>query len=226
MKPVVLFGIGKIAEVVLQYLRHESKVDVAACTVDGQYLPGEHWNGLDCVAFEDIEQAYPAADYDMFVAMGYHDLNGLRASRVRQAQAKGYRLISYVHPNSGLPSDCELGPNCFVMHNVNVHPCVTMGENVFVWSGSMIGHHSHIGDHCWLSSSSNISGGVTVGANCFFAVNATVGHSVRIGDRCFLGANSLVTRNTENDQVFVVESTKASRLNSQQFLRLSDFASL
>ena len=226
MKSVIIFGTGKIAEVVLHCLRHASNFEVAACTVDREYLPTDDWHNLDCVAFENVEQHYPPSDFDMFVAMGYHDLNELRATKIREAQAKGYHLVSYIHPESGLPSDCQPGPNCFVMNNVNIHPCVSLGENVFVWSGAMIGHHSRIGDHCWLSSSTNISGGVNVGDNCFFAVNATVGHSVRIGNRCFLGANSLVPRCTEDEQVFVVESTKPFRLNSRQFLRLSGFASL
>lgn len=226
MTPVVLFGTGKIAEVVLHFLQHASDFEVVACTVDREYLPAENWHGLPCVAFEDVESRFPPSEFDMFVALGYQDLNDLRAEKVQAAERKGYRLVSYVHPDSGLPQDCKLGPNCFVMNNVNVHPCVTLGSNVFVWSGTMIGHHSCIGDHCWLSSSANISGGANVGSHCFFAVNSTVGHGLKIGSRCFLGANSLVTRCAEDAQVFVSESTKPFRLDSQQFLRLSQFSSL
>ena len=90
----------------------------------------------------------------------------------------------------------------------------------------MIGHHSTVGNNCWLTSCTNISGVVTVGDNCFFAVNSTVGHSVRVGKDCFIGANALVTKCTENDQVFLVDSTKPFRLNSRQFLRMSRFADL
>lgn len=85
----------------------------------------------------------------------------------------------------------------------------------------MIGHHSSIGDNCWLTSCANISGVVEVGDNCFFAVNSTVGNSVRIGANCFVGANALVTKCADEGQVFIAESSKPQRLNSQQFLRMS-----
>ena len=226
MKPVVLFGAGKMAEVLLYFFRNHSDREVVACTADEKYLPGPEWGGLPTIAFETVEQSYPADRYEMFVALGYQDLNSLRASKVAAARAKGYTLISYVHPQSGLPRDCSFGENCFIMNHVMIHPCVTLGENVFVWSGSMIGHHSKIGNNCWLTSSTNISGNVVVGDNCFFAVNSTVGHSVRIGADCFLGANALVTKCADDGQVFLAESTKPFRLNSRQFLRMSKFADL
>jgi sugar O-acyltransferase (sialic acid O-acetyltransferase NeuD family) len=226
MKPIVLFGTGKIAEVLLYFLRYHSDYEVAACTVNRAFLSGDSWQGLPAIAFEEVEQLYPPGKYEMFVALGYQELNALRARTCAEAKAKGYTLISYVHPESGLPQDCEYGENCFIMNNVLIHPRVRIGNNVFVWSGAMIGHHSTIGDHCWLTSCANISGVVTVGKSCFFAVNATVAHNVVIGDECFIGANALVTKCAENNQVFLAENTKAFRLNSHQFLRMSNFTEL
>lgn len=226
MKPIVLFGTGKIAEVVLHFLRHASDRKVVACTVDRAYLPGPEWQGLPVVPFEDIARTFPFSENEMFVALGYQDMNSLRSGKCAEARALGYTLASYVHPQAGLPADCAHGDNCFVMNHTMIHPCVTLGNNVFVWSGAMIGHHSVIGDDCWLTSCANISGVVTVGAGCFFAVNSTVGHGVRVGTACFVGANALVTRCTGDEEVFVVESTKPFRLNSRQFLRMSRFADL
>ena len=107
-----------------------------------------------------------------------------------------------------------------------IHPCVQLGNNVFVWSGAMVGHHSVIEDNCWLTSCCNISGNVRIGTNTFLAVNATVGHSVTIGKNCFLGANSLITKHLEDDKVVIAESSKPLRLSSAQFLRMSGFSSL
>jgi sugar O-acyltransferase (sialic acid O-acetyltransferase NeuD family) len=226
MKQIVLFGTGKIAQVLLYFFRHHSDCKVVACTANRSFLSGSPWQGLPAIAFEEVEQRYPPERYAMFVAVGYQELNALRARKYAEAKAKGYTLVSYVHPESGLPKDCEYGDNCFIMNNVMIHPRVRLGNDVFVWSGAMIGHHSTIGDHCWLTSCANISGVVTVGKSCFFAVNATVAHNVIIGDECFIGANALVTKCTENGQVFLAESTKPFRLNSHQFLRMSKFAEL
>ena len=227
MKPLIIFGTGKIAEVVFYFFTHHSDYEVKALTVDREYLPTHNnFNDLPIIAFEEIENNYDPQEFLMFVALGYQELNALRARKCAEAKAKGYQLISYIHPQSGLPQDCNYGENCFIMNHVMIHPRVTLGNNVFVWSGAMIGHHTTIGDNCWLTSCANISGVVDVGKNCFFAVNATVGHGIKIAPDCFIGANALVTKSTQAGQVFVAESTKPFRLNSQQFLRFSNFQQL
>lgn len=226
MKPIIIFGNGKIAEVLLYFFKNHSNREVVASTVDRDFVSSRDWNGLPVVPFDKITESFPPDQNDMFVALGYQDLNALRALKCLQAQELGYNLPSYVHPQSGLPSDCEIGFNCFVMNNVQIHPRVTLGNNVFVWSGAMVGHHSVVGDNCWLTSGCNVSGVVTLGANCFLAVNSTIAHSVKVGADCFIGANALVTRCTDDNEVFLAEATKPFRLNSRQFLRMSRFSDL
>ncbi len=226
MKPIVLFGTGKIAEVILYFFTHHSDRQVVACSVDKDYLPGSEWQGIPVVPFDEITRSHPPETHDMFVALGYQDMNALRTEKCAEARQLGYTLVSYIHPNSGLPTDCVHGDNCFIMNQVLIHPRVRLGNNVFVWSGAMVGHHSSIGDNCWLTSCANVSGVVTMGKNCFLAVNATVTHGITIGDDCFIGANALVTKTTQYGEVYVMENTKHFRLNSRQFLRMSKFTEL
>lgn len=226
MKPIVLFGSGKIAEVILYFFSHHSDRQVVACCVDRDYLPGPEWQGIPVVPFDAIGRTYPPESHDMFVAIGYQDMNALRAKKCAEIRELGYTLASYASPDSGLPNDFVIGDNCFVMSQVHVHPQVRLGNNVFVWSGAMIGHHSSIGDNCWLTSGAKVAGVVTMGNNCFMAVNATVSHGISVADNCFIGANALVTKSTQPGEVYVVESTKPFRLNSSQFLRMSRFSDL
>jgi len=226
MKPIILFGAGKIAEVILYFFRNHSDRQVVACTADREFLPAAPWNGLPVVDFSTVKESHPPGEYDLFVALGYQDLNRLRAKKCEEARAMGYTLPSYIHPDSGLPLDCEYGDNCFVMTSALVHPRVRLGNNVFVWSGAMVGHHSVVGDNCWLTSCCNVSGVVTLGKNCFLAVNSTIAHAVQVGDNCFIGANALVTKCTDDAEVYLAESTKPFRLNSNQFLRMSRFSDL
>ena len=225
-KGLVIFGIGKIAEVVYYYAKEECKYNVVGFTVDEQYKKLETFQGLPVEAFEKIELTYPPEQFDMFVAVGYHDLNKLRESKCAEAMAKGYQLVSVISPKVNLPTNVTTGWNCFIMPPSLVHPCVQIKNNVFVFSGAMVAHHSVIEDNCWLTSCCNISGNVKLGANTFVAVNATVGHSVSIGKNCFLGANSLVTKNLEDEKVVISESSKPLRLTSSQFLRMSSFSNL
>jgi sugar O-acyltransferase (sialic acid O-acetyltransferase NeuD family) len=225
-KEIIIFGVGKIADVIQFYMREESGMAVKAFTVDEKYITEPEFNGLPVVPFENIEALYPPDKYAFFVAIGYHDLNAVRGAKIKEVEAKGYEVISYIHPGSTAPKDLVHGKNCFVMNNVCIHPRVVLGDNVFVWTGAMIGHHSNIGNDCWLTSTCNISGNVTIGNNAFLAVNATVGHSVTIGNNCFLGANTLVIKNLEDDKVVIAEPSKPIKLSSSQFLRMSNFSNL
>lgn len=225
-KPIVLFGTGKIAEVVHHFMVHEAGITVAAFTVDAAFIGDGTKEGLPVVDFASVEKQFPPDKFDLFVALGYHDMNALRAKKIAEAKAKGYALPSFIHPQSGLPKGTPIGENCFIMRDVHIHPKVTIGNDVFVWSGAIIGHHCTLGDHLWFTSGANVAGACTIGDNCFFAINSTVSHGVRIGRRCFIGANALVTKDMTDEQVVIAQSDKPIRLNTDQFLRMSAFSNI
>jgi sugar O-acyltransferase (sialic acid O-acetyltransferase NeuD family) len=225
-KNIVVFGTGKIAEVIACYAIEDCGYTIAAFVVDEGFKTCETFMGSKVVTVNEIKEAYPPAKYSAFVAVGYHDLNRLRAEKCALMKQMGYELVSVVSPKTNLHSTVVHGENCFIMPPCIIHPHVKLGNNVFVWSGAMIGHHSIIHDHAWFTSCCNISGNVEIGSHSFFAVNATLGHSIKIGERCFLGANTLVTKNLEDDKVVIAESDKPLKLTSEQFLKFSKFSTL
>ncbi len=224
MKDIVIFGTGVNADIVQFYMREVSGWPVKAFTVNEQYLKGDTFNGLPVVPFETIEQTYPPDKYSMFVIAGYHDMLAINANKIQEVEAKGYEVISYIHPDA--PKDLVHGKNCFVMQGNCIHPRVVIGDNVFVWSGAIIGHHSKVGSNNWFASGAGISGNVTIGNNCFFSVNCTIGHGITLGNEVFVGANTLTIKNTEDGKVIIKESDKPIKLNTKQFLRMSKFNSL
>lgn len=226
MKDLIIFGNGKIADVIYYYAINECNFNVVAFTVDRIYKGDDKFHELPLIPFDEIESHYKPDKYSMFIAIGYQDLNRIREAKYLSAKKMGFEIVSIISPESKLPSTVKYGENCFIMPPAIVHPEVEIGNNTFVWSGAMVGHHTTIGDNCWLTSCTNISGVVKVGNNCFFAVNSTIGHGVNIGNGCFLGANSLVTKNLEDNKVVIQESTKVFRLESDQFLRFSKFSNL
>lgn len=222
-KGLIIFGAGQIADVVYYYAKNECGFNVVAFAIDREFKTADFFHGLPVENFDDLETKYPPSEYDLFIALGYQELNKLREKKYNEAIKKGYNPVSVVSPKADLPSNVSYGKNCFIMPPAIIHPCVELGNNVFVWSGAMIGHHSRIGDNCWITSSANISGIVTTGKNCFFAVNATVANNVNIGDNCFLGSGTLVTKDMKDSEVVIEPSTPVFRLNSEQFLRVTRF---
>ena len=54
-KKLVIFGIGKIAEVVYYYASSECKFEVVAFCADSEFVKIETFNGLPVVSFQNVE---------------------------------------------------------------------------------------------------------------------------------------------------------------------------
>ena len=221
MSKVVIFGAGKIADEAYFYLTNDSPHQVVAFTVDDGYLSAKEKLGLPVVAFEDVESKYPPGDFQMFVAVGYQDLNRFRAQKYEEAKAKGYELISYVSSRASNFGQVEVGDNCFVLEFAVIQPCSKIGNDVFIWSANHIGHHASIADHCYIAGNVVVSGNTRIEPYCFIGVSATLGHEITIGAESFIGAGSTITKNVEPKSVHITPDTPKFRLDSSTFLRLT-----
>lgn len=221
MAQVIIFGIGKTAEVVHGYLSGDSEHEVAAFTCDPEYRTSDSLLGCPVVPFDAIEEHFSPDAFSMFIAVGYHDLNRARAAKCAEAKAKGYALISYVSTRSFPGPGLRTGENCLVLDGVSVEPGAEIGDDVFLWSNVTVGHHSRVGDHVWLAAGTTVGGGTTLGSNCFVGLNATIGHEIALGERCFLGAGGLVTKDAAPGSVFIEKDTDLFRLDSERFLGLT-----
>lgn len=221
MSDIVVFGEGKVAESVYFYLMNDSPHTIVAFTADEDFISKKSVFDIPVVPFEEIEERYPPNDFGMFIALGYQNLNKLRAAKYEAAKRKGYRLISYVSSRASNFGNVEIGDNCLILENAVLQPCSRIGNNVFIWSGNHIGHHAQVGDHCYVSGQVVISGSTYIGSHCFIGVNATIGHEITIGAESFIGASCLITKNVDDRSVLVTKDTPKARLNSAEFLRLT-----
>src|SRR5207253_888652 len=96
MGQVVVFGIGRWAELAYVYLTHDSPHDVAAFTVDREYFDVNRMGSLPVVPFDEVDGRYPPDEFAMFIPISFTRMNHARAERYRDAKQLGYRLISYV----------------------------------------------------------------------------------------------------------------------------------
>lgn len=204
---VVIFGTASFAELVHAYLSRDDRYEVVAFTAHRDQIGDARFCGLPVVAFEDVAQLHPPASHQMFVAVGYRKVNQIRAAIYHEAKAKGYTLLTYVSPRcTNLAA--SIGDNCFVFEDNTLQPFVHVGNNVILWSGNHIGHHSVIGDHCYVTSHVVVSGHCRIGPYCFLGVNATLRDSLTIGESCVIGAGALIMKDAQPKQVFLGERTK------------------
>jgi sugar O-acyltransferase (sialic acid O-acetyltransferase NeuD family) len=231
MKKIVLFGLGMMGEVAYQHILRDAAYDIVAFTIDSKWLRTADTSlaksaNRPVVPFEEVEQHYPPDQYAMFIAMGYHDLNHVRAEKCAEAKAKGYDLVSYVSSRAHCGPWLKVGENCLILDGVGIQPGAAVGDNVWLWNNSLVGHHASIGSHCWVAAGTTMGGKAAIGEYCFFGLGATVGGDLNIGTDSFIGAGTLVTKNAAAKSVFVQRDTDLFRLDSKAFLRLTKLATL
>lgn len=219
-KRLVIFGAGDIAELAHCYFSTDSGYEVVAFTVDDAYRKDETFCGLPVVAFERVAELYPSASHACFVALSYAKLNAVRKEKYLAAKALGYSLASYVSSRATMLNDGQIGENCFILEDNTVQPFVRIGNDVTLWSGNHVGHHSTIKDHVFIASHVVISGGVEIGEQCFIGVNATMRDHIRIGERCVIGAGALLLEDAEPEGVYLGAATERSRVPSTRLRKI------
>lgn len=217
MKPVVIFGVGACAEQVLFYFRNDSPYRVAAFSVDQAYIKEASFHGQPVVPFETLERDFPPADFDLFVAMGYSELNQQRAGRIGQARAKGYRMVNYRHPSALIAADLAIGENCFFYEKVVLQPFSRVGDGVVILTDTIIGHNACIGDFCYFSGGCTIAAHVSFGPCCFMSLNATVKPNVTIGRSVIIGAGALILENAPDESVYIARGTPRAPRTSRLY---------
>ncbi len=220
MKDLVIFGTGDIADLANFYFTSDSERNVAAFTVDPEFLDAPEFKGLPVVPFQEVAKRYPPASHDLFVAVSYAKLNRVRKEKFLAAKRMGYALASYVSSKAAMLTQNPVGENCLILEDNTVQPFARIGNNVTLWSGNHIGHHSRIGDHSFIASHVVVSGGVVIGEECFIGVNATLRDHITIGDRCVIGAGALILDNAEAEGVYVGSATERSRVPSSRLRKI------
>jgi sugar O-acyltransferase (sialic acid O-acetyltransferase NeuD family) len=215
-KPLVIFGSGDIAQLAHYYFSTDSNYEVVAFTVDANYIKDSDFCGLPIVAFEDVVKKYPPDSYDFFIALSYSKLNSVRKEKFLAAKERGYKLVSFISSRATVLNEGRIGENCFIFEDNTIQPFVTIGNNVTLWSGNHIGHHSVIHDHTFIASHVVVSGGVEIGEQCFVGVNATLRDHIKIGDRCVVGAGALLLADAAPEGVYIGTASERSKLPSSK----------
>ena len=203
MEKVIIFGTGNFGHDAYVYLTHDSPYEIAAFTVDRQYIGQDTLFSHPVVPFEQVELSLPPEEYKMLVALGFRDLNQLRAARYEQAKSKGYQFVNYVSSKATVWPGADLGENCVISPNSCIYSSAKIGNCVILEPSCVVGHYSVVKDHCFLGTCVALSGGVTVESYCFIGTGATVRDGVMIAQQCVIGAGALILEDTVERGVYM-----------------------
>jgi sugar O-acyltransferase (sialic acid O-acetyltransferase NeuD family) len=217
---IVMFGTGIGAETARRYFEHDSPHEIVGYIVDREFLSASTFNGRPVAAVDEAVTIFPPDEVLAFVPLGSSRMNILRTEKYQLMKSIGYRFVTYVHASNQLKGHCEIGENCFILENQSVNFDAAIGNNVVVWSGCQVGDRSRIGDHAFLAAQVVLNGDVTIGDYAYLGSNCNICNGVHVGAQSFIGANALITQNTKERAVHIVEATPDAGIDSLRFVRL------
>lgn len=203
-KKMFVFGNTNFAALVKDYFVNFSEYEVTGFVVDKEYITEDTLENLPVISMDQCLLLYPPKEYEAFIAIGYININRIRAEKIKYLQEQGYRLASYIDISSRVFPEAEIGQNCFVMENAVVQRNVKIKDGVVVLPNVCIGHDSIVEECSFIGAGTVLNGNCEIGKNCFFAANTTVNNSIKIADYTVIGSGAHITKNTKQYGIYMV----------------------
>lgn len=217
---IILFGASEFSKSIDFYLSRESNHKVIAYTATRESRTDfSEYNNKPLCPFDEVEKLYPPSDFQMFVAVGYVNLNSTRKYFIEKSLEKGYKLISHISPTSISWDDLILGQNVFVFEGNIIQQNVRIGDGVILGRGNSIGHGSVIDKYAFLANRAVLCGNCYIGSESFIGSNATISDGVSVAEKNLIGATSFIRKNTNPREVYVQEPAKKINKESSLFFK-------
>lgn len=216
MKKIIVFGNKSVARIAYNDLTYFSNYEVSGFTLDREFIDKDTLFELPVVPFDKVVSIFPPDEYKMIIAIGYIQVNKIRAERYYQARKMGYQSINFISPKSTTYPDLTLGENSQIGHNSVIYSDAKIGNNVLIGPNCVIGHDVVLHDHCFLSGSNAISGSVVVGPYCYLGTGSIIRNKVTIARECVIGAGAIILEDTDEKSVYLGKPAKLLPISSDE----------
>lgn len=211
MSKIIIFGTLDTAELAHYYLTNDSEHDVIGFALHSNFLTTSKFKGLPVFEFESLCDKFTVDQIKLFAPLTARKMNTIRKNVYLEGKSKGYKFISYISSKATTFGN-EIGENCFILENNVIQPFTSIGNNVVLWSGNHIGHHSKIEDHVFFTSHVVMSGNCVIGSQSFLGVNSTIRDQTNLAEGTLLAmGSSLVMQQTEKWGVYIGNPAKKKK---------------
>lgn len=217
-KKCIVFGITSFAEMLVGYLEHYTDYKIAGYVIDRAYKKSDCLGKYPIVEFEKVENIYSPLEYDMFLALGYKNMNDLRKQKYIEAKEKGYTIASFIHPTVTMDL-AHVGEGNIIFENVTLSYGVEIGNCNIIWNGCQISHETKVGDFNFFAPATVLAGKVTVENNCFCGINSAVRGANTLKNYTLVGAGCYMNNSSEEHGVYVpARALKLKKYQSRDML--------
>jgi UDP-perosamine 4-acetyltransferase len=197
MKPILIFGSGGHAKVVIDLINTIGEYDIVGClSFETGSVEGIPIIGTD----EDADRILRRSPIAIAVALGS---NKLRLRIGREFVAKGAIAPPLIHPKAIVASSATIGSGTVIMAGAVVNPAAHIGDFVIVNTLAGIDHDCVLGDGAHIAPNATLAGNVSIGARVFMGVGSCARPGTTIGDDTIIGAGGVVAGDIGPDKIAV-----------------------
>ena len=210
----MIVGNGENAAIAFEYFTNDSPHEIVAFSAEAPFIKTNTYCGLPVVPFDQLASTYPPSEYRVYVAVSATQLNRVRRRLYNAVKATGHSCVSYVSSHSFVVSSVEIGENTFIHENVTLQHMVRVDNNVFIGSGTCIGHSSIIEEDCYFGPHATVCGNCRIGRGSFVGANSCVAHNLSVAEDCVIGAGAIIHKDTLPNQVYLGNPARSTGLQS------------
>ena len=152
---------------------------------------GERFQGQTILGGEEVLECL--TNKDTYFALGFGHC-GRRVEIAKYLTAKGFQLITLVHPESVIAEDVTIGQGSVVLAGAVIDPRSQIGRYTIINNNVVISHGCQIEDGVHICPGANIAGDVQIGQGTWIGIGSNVVDKITIGRGSYIGAGSVVTK--------------------------------
>jgi len=151
------------------------------------------------------EQSLPA-----IVALGSR-CAAARYLTYQKAVRAGINLVNVIHHSCAIAPTATIGRNILMMPGCVIGPGTSLGPLCCLFSNVTIEHDCRVGENVTMGPGTTLSGIVTVGTHSFLGAGVVCAPEITIYERCLLGAGAVAVSDMPSDTVCFGVPARARR---------------
>ena len=195
MIPVVGFGAGGHAKVVIEILRSMRQYDIVGLLDTRRELWGTKIVGVEVLGDDSLLAELKQRGIEhAFIGVGTVGDAQPRRQLYEKVSGSGFQIVAAIHAAAVVSASATIGAGPTIMAGAIVNANAAIGNNVIVNTGAIVEHDCVIGDHTHIATGARLAGSVQVGPGSHIGIGAVVRQEIVIGAGAIVGAGAVVVR--------------------------------